>query len=248
MILEYHRPQTIDEAVRLLSRSTPVTIPLAGGSTIQRQGKDIAVVDLQNLDLNRIEITNNAASLGSMVTFQQLMEWEDAPGVLVEAAHRGANYNVRNQATLGGAIASTTDHSPIVAALLAMDSRITWQPGDVTLFLGEWLPTRALEKVGDLITSVSIQTNLVTAMEIIAKTPGDVPQILACGCKWPSGRIRIVTMVKGHAPVLMSDGRDVVGMQLSSMNIDHQSTSFSDEYLKRSINILIGRVINRLHE
>lgn len=246
MILEYHRPLTVEDAVRLLSRNNPLTIPLAGGSTIHRQTDDIAVVDLQNLELNLIKTNGGTADLGSMVTFQQLLDWEEAPGILVEAAHRGGSYNLRNQITIGGAIASNSTYSPMVAALLALDAQITWQPGDLTLNLGEWLPVRGSMKPGKMITSIILPLNLVTGMEILSRTPEDSPQIIACGCKWPSGRTRIVTMLKDHPPVLMSDGRDFTGMELSSLNINYQEGLFSEEYTKNCLTILIRRVISRL--
>jgi xanthine dehydrogenase iron-sulfur cluster and FAD-binding subunit A len=246
MILEYHRPQTVEDAVKLLSRNQPLTIPLAGGSTIHQQSEDVAVVDLQNLGLNQIQLRSEMADLGSMVTFQQLMEWEDAPCILVESAHRGSTYNLRNQITIGGAIASSSTFSPVVAALLALDARMTWQPGDVTLNLGEWLPIREAHKSGNLISSINVPLNIITAMEIISRTPEDSPQIIACGCKWPSGRTRIVTMLKDHSPVLMSDGRDVSGVELSSFNIDYHTGLFTEEYIQHSLTILIHRVMNRL--
>lgn len=34
MILEYHRPKTIDEALALLERDNPRTVPLGGGTTL----------------------------------------------------------------------------------------------------------------------------------------------------------------------------------------------------------------------
>ena len=191
-------------------------------------------------------MSNGAADIGAMVTFQQLMEWEDAAGILVESAHRASTYNLRNQITVGGAIASSSTFSPVVAVLLALDARMTWQPGNVTLNLGEWLPIRGANKPGNLISSINVPVNLLTAMEIVSRTPEDSPQIIACGCKWPSGRTRIVTMLKDHPPVLMSDGRDTSGVEFSSLNIDYPTRLFTEEYIQNSLTVLIRRVINRL--
>jgi CO/xanthine dehydrogenase FAD-binding subunit len=53
MITAYHRPQTLDEALTLLSR--PDARPLGGGTILSRPGPDpIQVVDLQSLGLNTI--------------------------------------------------------------------------------------------------------------------------------------------------------------------------------------------------
>ncbi len=246
MILEYHRPDGIDEAIRLLLRKHPKTIPLAGGTTIQYQPEDLAVVDLQALGLNQIVSNGVSAELGSMVTFQQVMDWEDAPAILVEAVHRGATYNLRNQITMGGAVASNYSFSPLLAALLALDAKLTWQPREVIIQLGEWYPLRKSLHPGKLITAVGVPINLRTAMEIISRTPGDTPQIIACGCHWPSGRTRIVAMLKNHPPVLLSDGRDSTGVELSALNLVGTKSIFSGDYIENSLKILIDRVINRL--
>ena len=53
MILEYHRPKTVKEALQLLNRSTPLTRPLAGGTVLNQPGQEaMAVVDLQSLGLD----------------------------------------------------------------------------------------------------------------------------------------------------------------------------------------------------
>jgi CO/xanthine dehydrogenase FAD-binding subunit len=67
MILEYHRPQALDQALALLSRETPRTIPLGGGTVIsQMAGPGVAVVDLQSLGLNTLEALSTPQSAGGL--------------------------------------------------------------------------------------------------------------------------------------------------------------------------------------
>ena len=62
-IIEYHRPQTLEDALELLQRIEPVTVPLAGGTNLnspasasgQSSASALAVVDLQSLGLNTVE-------------------------------------------------------------------------------------------------------------------------------------------------------------------------------------------------
>ena len=55
MITEYHRPETIEQALNLIARTEPETYPFGGGSSINRASKrEFAVVDLQNLSLSSI--------------------------------------------------------------------------------------------------------------------------------------------------------------------------------------------------
>ena len=55
MILEYHRPDTLEEALDLLQRPTPFTVPLGGGSVLSHKTElPLDVVDLQNLGLDMV--------------------------------------------------------------------------------------------------------------------------------------------------------------------------------------------------
>ncbi len=66
MIVEYHRPETVEEALQLLNRQQPETLPLAGGSVInQPSTRKIAVVDLQALGLNDLREQRKFPPFGS---------------------------------------------------------------------------------------------------------------------------------------------------------------------------------------
>ena len=248
MILEYHRPQNISDAIWLLSRKDVTTIPLAGGTTFQQIPEGVSVVDLQSLGLNLINIQSGYAELGSMLTFQQVMNWENAPEIMRQAVYRGATYNQRNQVTIGGAVASTNSFSPLLAALLALDAKLTWQPNEIVINLGEWYPLKKSLKPGKLITSIGVPINIQSTMQIISRTPADHPQILACGCRWSSGRTRIVVMIKECAPVLLSDGRGEKGLENSIINIECNDQNYSREYVENSLKVLIRRVLKCLDE
>ena len=52
MITIYHRPQTLEEALRLISRPSPRTVPLGGGTLLSHGATEaLEVVDLQALGL-----------------------------------------------------------------------------------------------------------------------------------------------------------------------------------------------------
>ena len=66
MIIEYHRPETLESALALLARSTPETVPLGGGSAINRPSPaELAVVDLQALGLDSLQVRGNSLELGA---------------------------------------------------------------------------------------------------------------------------------------------------------------------------------------
>src|SRR5512141_3323076 len=101
MITTYHRPQTLDEALTLLSQ--PNRIPLGGGTLLSKPTADsVEVVDLQALSLDSIKKNGNNLELGATVTLQQLLESDLGPAALKSALKLEAPLNIRNSATLAG--------------------------------------------------------------------------------------------------------------------------------------------------
>ena len=101
MIVEYHRPHTVEEALTLLSREDPRTVPLGGGTFLNRgrfaaDGPALAVVDLQELDLARVEQTGNILSIGAMATLQGLADRIDLPLAFRQAIQHEMNHNLRH--------------------------------------------------------------------------------------------------------------------------------------------------------
>ena len=77
MISEYHRPEKLDEALKLLSRMEPNTIPLGGGSALDRfSPQSYAVVDLQSLGFNKLQQQGNILVIGATVSLQSLVDEE----------------------------------------------------------------------------------------------------------------------------------------------------------------------------
>src|SRR5450830_717603 len=100
MIVEYYRPETIEGAIKILARKTPKTFPLGGGTVLSHgMPEDYAVVDLQNLHLNKIEQNWQSIQIGASVTLQQLYEFPRSPVSLKDVIKREANQNIRHQAT-----------------------------------------------------------------------------------------------------------------------------------------------------
>lgn len=94
MITTYHRPQTLDEALTLLTQ--PNTLPLGGGTLLSKPTTDsVAVVDLQALGLDSLRVNGNpsagsgqALQIGATCTLQALLESQDCPAALKTALDR----------------------------------------------------------------------------------------------------------------------------------------------------------------
>lgn len=223
MITEYHRPQTLEEALQLLTH--PNTLPLGGGTKINSpafKGQDFAVVDLQALDLKGISVSGNTLEIGAAVTLQQLLENENTPEALKQAIRQEASLNIRNVATVAGTLVSAGGRSPFATAMLALDAKldIRYSATESRISnIGEFL---ALRPAG-LITLVSIPLNAKIAYEQVARAPKDVPIVCAALSQWNSGRTRLALGGYGATPLLAMDGTEADGLESAAQNAFHES-------------------------
>ncbi len=216
MILEYHRPKTLKEALQLLNRSKPLTRPLAGGTVLNRPGEDaMAVVDLQALGLEHYEVRGNLLRVGAMVRLQTLLEADETVDGLKDVIRHEATVNIRQAATIAGTAAAGDGRSPLLAALLAMDARLEIHHAEAGISrtdLGDWLPFRGTRR-GELITALELPLNVRLAYQYVARTPADQPIVGVVAVRWPAGRTRLALCGWGAAPWLVLDGPEPGGVE-----------------------------------
>ena len=223
MIIEYHRPQTIEEALALIGRSSPKTLPLGGGTFLSRAAtllgpgpttESVEVVDLQALGLNSLKRNGNNLEIGATVTLQGLLEDANCPATLKSALKLEAPLNIRNAATVAGTIVTCDGRSTFATALLALDAKLTIDrrpktdngPSSTVYGLGEFLPLRTQYLTGKLITKIEIPLNIKLAFEFVSRTPADKPIVCAALAQWNSGRTRLTLGGYGKSPLLAMDG------------------------------------------
>jgi CO/xanthine dehydrogenase FAD-binding subunit len=246
MIIEYHRPNNLDEAVQLLERETPVTVPLGGGTVLNAPTDDqFAVVDLQDLGLGAINQAGSTLKVGAATTLQSLLDSPDLPAALGKAINHEATHNLRQSGTVAGALVSGGGRSPFLTAMLALDAQLFWQPGEVKQALGEFVPLRDDLRPGLLISEVhfSLQTKL--AYEYVARSPADKPVVCVAVARWPSGRTRIVLGGYGDAPITALDGEELDGAQevVDYAFMTAQDQWASSEYRQEAAKALVGRCL-----
>lgn len=213
MITEYHRPVTLEAALKLLRRKTPATRPLGGGTILSAPNTAaVAVVDLQSLKLNKITLRGKTLHIGAATTLQSLLATEGIQPALIAAINHEATYNLRQVATVAGTLVATGGRSPFAACMLALDTQLDLQPKDESLAYGELLALRAEKLRGMLITKVNISTAAKLSYQYVARTPADLPIVCIVLAQWPSGRTRLTVGGFGSAPVLALDGRDSSGL------------------------------------
>jgi CO/xanthine dehydrogenase FAD-binding subunit len=220
MITFYHRPQTLDEALTLLSQ--PNTVPLGGGTLLSKPTPDpVSVVDLQLLGLNYIRPKGSSLEIGATVTLQQLLESEHCPAALKTALKLEAPLNLRNSATAAGTLVACDGRSTFACALLALDARaeIIVNRQSQIVNLGEFLPLRPR----GLITQINIPLNAKFAFEYVARTPSDKPIVCAALTQWNSGRARLALGGWGKSPTLAMDGTEAEGLEAAARNACHEA-------------------------
>ena len=224
MITTYHRPQTLDEALKLLAQ--PNTFPLGGGTLLSQPTTDpVQVVDLQSLGLDSLTKKGNDLEIGATCTLQSLLESEHCPAALKIAIKLEAPINIRNTATVAGTLVSSDGRSPFATSLLAMDAKLEQAIFDNSTVdsrisnIGEFLPLRSK----NLITKITIPLNAKFAFEFTSKTPADKPIVAAALSQWNSGRTRLALGGYGKSPMLAMDGTEAEGLDAAARNAYHEA-------------------------
>lgn len=219
MIVAYHRPKTLDEALTLLDQ--PNRVPLGGGTLLAHVSDTVEAVDLQALGIDTIAKAGSDLTLGATVTLQTLLENADCPAGVKTALKLEAPLNLRNMATVAGTLVSADGRSPFATALLALDAKVSVmvnrQPS--VFNLGEFL----LARPQGLVTQIALPLNVKFAFEYVSKTPSDKPLVCAALTQWNSGRARLTLGGYGKTPQLALDGTEAEGLDSAARNAYHEA-------------------------
>jgi putative selenate reductase FAD-binding subunit len=242
MIKQYYRPQTLEDALKLLSRAD--TRPLGGGTLLtQRSDKSFSVVDLQALGLDKLRKSGDHLEIGATVTLQTLFESSYAAKALKAALALETPLNLRTMGTVAGTLVACDGRSPFGMIMLALDAKITFASGNKKISLGNYLPLRlGTDGVhpGDLITKVEIPLNARLSFETVARTPADKPIVCAALAQWPSGRTRLALGGWGKSPLLAMDGNEASGVQAAARNA---CTDAADEWASAEYRLEVAGIL-----
>jgi CO/xanthine dehydrogenase FAD-binding subunit len=253
MIIEYHRPTTVAEALSLLARKQPLSYPLGGGTVLNRNSDEhIAVVDVQALGLDTLGKKGNILQVGATVTLQRLLELSGLAKDINRAITHEATLNLRQMATIAGKLVTADGRSPFATAMLALDVSLEVLELDAKpkkVRFGDWLPIRHNFMPGRLISKVSIPLNVRIAYEYISRTPADLPIVCAAVAFWESGRTRLALGGWGLHPCLAMDGPDLNGIEIaaSSAYSIAEDEWASAAYRKEMASVLSTRCVNRIN-
>jgi CO/xanthine dehydrogenase FAD-binding subunit len=216
----------LQEAISLIKRPTPRTVPLGGGTLLSHAGTEsLEVVDLQALGLGRIDVQGNSLDVGATATLQAILEHDSCPPALRTAVKLEAPLNIRNAATIAGALVSSDGRSTLTTALLALDTKLSLinlkkaSAAETSQSLGDYLPIRPAA----LITKLTLPLQARLAFEYVSRTPSDKPIVCVAVAQWPSGRTRLAVGGYGVAPRLAMDGTESTGLNVAARNALHEA-------------------------
>lgn len=208
-IQNYVRAQSLEEAFQLNQKKQNRII---GGMLWLRMGHGSmhTAIDLCDLGLGAIEETEEAFSIGAMVTLRDLEQHEAlnayCGGVLAKAVKDIVGVQFRNMATVGGSLWGRFGFSDVLTVLLSMDSY-------VELYKGGIIP---LEQF-----AVMKRDNDILMRLIIRKTPGsfsyqamriqrtDFP-VLTCAVSCVAGEYRAAIGARPARAALLRDERGLL--------------------------------------
>jgi carbon-monoxide dehydrogenase medium subunit len=129
---QYHRPQSVADAAKLLASDSEAKI-LAGGHTLlptmkMRLASPKAIVDLGRIgDLKGISKSGNALVIGAMTTHADVESSEAVRSALPNLARLAGmigDIHVRHRGTIGGSVANNDPAADYPAAVLALNATV----------------------------------------------------------------------------------------------------------------------------
>ncbi|MBX6342193.1 MAG: xanthine dehydrogenase family protein subunit M, partial [Thermomicrobiaceae bacterium] len=130
---DYHRPSSVEDAVRLLQQNPEAKI-LGGGHSLLplmklRLATPSALIDVTRIPgLSGVRAEGDRIVVGATTTYDDLMKSSDlqqALPLIVEACNVIGDTQVRNKGTIGGSLAHNDPAGDMPAVALALDAEIT---------------------------------------------------------------------------------------------------------------------------
>lgn len=254
---DYHRPGSVQEAIKLLQDNPEAKI-LAGGHSLLpamklRLAEPGALVDLGSIaDLTQVSV-NGGASVGAMCTYDALLgndEIKSKYPALHEAMAWVGDMQVRNRGTIGGSSAHADPAADTGAALVALNAEFVavGPTGERTIPASEFFVdifTTALEPE-EVLTQIKLpapETNTVSAYE---KFPHPASGYPVCGIAavvtrdgagnissariTATGSVYVVTRLTGAEDALTGTNGDASAVEAASEAATNGVSEFAGDH------------------
>ena len=257
--VEYARPSSVDEAVRLLG-SHDGARALAGGQTLvnvmkARAAAPDVLVDLNRLDeLRAIAVSGETLEIGAMATYTQLLgssEVEVARPILAEVCGMIADVQVRNRGTIGGNVCSNdpTNHLPPLMVALGAEFVVLGPDGERTIpaadfFLGVYMTAAG---PGELLTRIRVPAGRRDAFDAIT-LGADGTCIVSAAASVGDG-VRVALGCVDAVPILVTPGSadaDAVGSAVRGAGLEPPSdVHASADYRRHLAEVVAVRAVQK---
>jgi probable selenate reductase FAD-binding subunit len=206
-IVEYYRPQHLEEALNLLARADVTTVPIGGASELIAEGRSDAqaVVDLRDLGLSYVRHEGDTLRIGATTTLQTLIDTPESAGAwdseLARVVELTAARNLREQGTLAGTLVAAESNNPLAVTLLALDAALSIAPRNDAVSLNDFFTKRRSLLHASLITEITFplpDPAQTIAFEKVSRTPADLPIVCAAArVRVEEGTLRDVRIALG---------------------------------------------------
>jgi carbon-monoxide dehydrogenase medium subunit len=256
--LEYARPESVEEAVKLLAREDARA--LAGGQSLvnvmkTRVASPELVVDLNRIDgLRGIRAVDGALEIGAMTTYAAIVESAEvaaARPILAEVARTIADVQVRNRGTIGGNVCSNdpTNHFPPLLAALGAELTIAAPDGERTVGTDEFFEGVFMTAVhpGELLTKVRVPAKGDARDGWASATLGtEGTGIVSVAATIFGGTARIAIGCVAATPVVVTASADETAIKdaVRSANLDPPTdVHASADYRRHLAEVLAARAV-----
>jgi carbon-monoxide dehydrogenase medium subunit len=263
--VEYARPSSVDEALRLLAAHDGARA-LAGGQTLTnvmkaRAASPEVLVDLADLDeLRRITRgPDGSLDVGAMTTYSDLIASSEVAGarpILAVVAAQIADVQVRNRGTLGGnlCLSDPTNHFPPLMAAIGATMTVVGAGGERAVaaeefFLGVYMTAVAPD---ELLTKVTIPAAENTGDGFAAVTIGrDGTCIANAAATVSGGQARVALGCVAAVPVVVraaADEEAVVAAVRGAALEPPDDVHASADYRRHLAEVLAVRAVEQARE
>lgn len=211
---EYHCPESLEEALKLLGGQGERVAVLAGGTdllvkTKQRGVEPSAVVSIRKIpSLAHIEERSDGLHIGAAVRMIQLERSEAVRRffpLLAEAVSAVGSVQIRDMATIGGNLCNASPAADGSVALLALDSTVyvASRAGTRSFILSKFFrgPGKTAIAPGELLTGVSVPylpPHTGTAFARVSRTDMDLAKVnVAAALTLDGGKISCARVALG---------------------------------------------------
>ena len=257
--LDYARPDSVEEAVKLLAGREDARA-LAGGQSLVNVMKTRVAAPELVVDLNRIEalrgigLKDGTLEIGAMTTYADIVDSADvsaARPILAQVARTIADVQVRNRGTIGGNVCSNdpTNHLPPLLAALQAELTIVGLGGERTVTTDEFFEGVFMTAVhpGELLTTVRIPAKGDARDGWASATLGrEGTGVVSVAATVSGGTARIAIGCVAATPVVVSASADETAARdaVRSANLDPPADVHASADFRRHLaEVLAGRAV-----